>query len=127
MNNAKFIWINGIQLPSPDRGLKIVRSQLVDSGRNALGQVVAQKINRRLIKLDGLSWTYLSAADWHTIIQEVEKFTGTLKVWDALSNDFWTLQVYWGDSTEEPFNTNPDTGEIIDFINCKCNIIDMGF
>ena len=59
--NHKFIWINGIQLPAPDNSAKILRQQLVDSARNANGQVVAQKINRRLLKVDGLQWSYLPA------------------------------------------------------------------
>ena len=77
------IWINGVELPMPTRGMKIERQQLVDSGRNALGEVVAQKINRRLHKLSDLKWDYLTAATWKTILTEIEKFEGTVKFWDA--------------------------------------------
>ena len=122
----KFIWINGVQLPTPDQGLTIIRSQLVDSGRNAQGQVVAQKINRRQIKVDGLQWSYLKAAQWRTVLKEIQKFEGVLRIWDARTDSFITLRVYWGDSSEEPFHVSP-TGEILDFKNCKCNIIDMGY
>lgn len=121
------IWINNVELPMPSRGLKIERAQLVDSARNALGQVVAQKVNRRLLKLSALKWDYLPASTWSTILQEVEKFTGTVKVWDARTNQLLEFQVYWGDASEEPLNINPTTGEILDYINCECNIIDMGY
>lgn len=124
--DQKFIWINGVQLPAPDQGLTIIRSQLVDSGRNASGKVVAQKINRRQLKVDGLQWSYLTAAQWHTILTEIQKFTGTVKIWDARTKGFISFKAYWGDSSEEPFHVKP-SGEIIDFKNCKCNVIDMGY
>ena len=121
------IWINSIELPDPDRGLKIARQQLVDSARNALGQVVAQKVNRRLHKLEGLKWTYLPAATWRAVLTEIEKFTGTVQFWDARTNALLEIQVYWGDASEEPFEVNMATGEVLSYINCECNIIDMGY
>lgn len=122
----KFIWINGVQLPAPNQGLKIIRSQLVDSGRNAKGQVVAQKINRRQLKVDGLEWGYLTASQWGKILDEIQKFTGTVKFWDARTSKFISFKVYWGDSSEEPFHVD-STGRILDYKNCKCNVIDMGY
>lgn len=121
------IWINNVELPMPTRGMKIERQQLVDSGRNALGEVVAQKINRRLHKLSDLKWDYLTAATWKTILTEIEKFEGTVKFWDARTSALLEIKVYWGDASEEPFNVNSATGEILDYVNCSCNIIDMGY
>ena len=124
--SQKLIWINGVQLPAPDKGLKVQRQQLVDSGRNARGQVVAQKINRRLIKIDSLQWSYLTASQWGAILKEIEKFEGTLKFWDARTEGFLTLKVYWGDAEDEPDQVTP-SGKILTYKNCKCNIIDMGY
>lgn len=121
------IWINNIQLPMPDLGLKVLRTQLVDAGRNAQGQVVAQKINRRLLKLEPLKWSYLPASTWSTILQEIEKFEGVLKLWDTRTNAFVEMQVYWGDASDEPWHINTSTGEILDYRNCQCNVIDMGY
>lgn len=121
------IWINNVELPMPTRGMTIERQQLVDSARNALGQVVAQKVNRRLHKLSSLSWDYLPAAKWGAVLREIEKFEGTVKFWDARTNGFLTVKVYWGDASEEPLNVNSATGEILDYVNCSCNIIDMGY
>lgn len=121
-----FIWINGVKIPSPDKGLKILRQQLIDGGRSASGQVIAQKINRRILKVDSLQWKYLTAEDWGRILTEIEKFEGMLKMWDARTKGFLTIRVYWGDSEEEPFEIK-SSGEIISYKNCKCNIIDMGY
>ena len=124
--SQKFIWINGIQLPAPDNSAKILRQQLVDSARNAYGQVVAQKINRRLLKVDGLQWSYLPAETWSIILQQIEQFTGTLRIWDARVKGFVEIQVYWGDAEEQPWEVAP-SGEILSYVNCKCNVIDMGY
>lgn len=125
--NYGFISINGVSLPTPSTGLQVQRQQLVDSARNAQGQVVAQKINRRIIKLNQLKWNWLPADVWRTILIEIEKFEGSLYYWDNLAGAFKTLRVYWGDSSEEIFKINPDTGEVLEYVNCSCNIIDMGY
>lgn len=122
-----FIKINGIVLPYPSRGLKVQRQQFVDSSRNANGQVVAQKINRRIMKFDALEWKYLTADQWRGILIEIEKFDGILEYWNNLTGQFQTLRVYWGDASEEIHKINPATGEVLEYVNCKCNIIDMGY
>lgn len=124
--SQKFIWINGKQLPAPDNEVKIQRQQLVDSGRNAKGQVVAQVINRRLLKVDSLQWSYLTSSQWHSILTEIEKFEGTVKIWDARTQRFLTFQIYWGDAEEQPFEVD-SSGKILSYRNCKCNVIDMGY
>jgi len=122
-----FIKINGIVLPYPARGLNVQRQQFVDSARNSLGQVVAQKINRRIVKMDALEWKHLTATEWREIQVEIEKFAGILEYWDNLSGSFIEINVYWGDESAEVWKINPSTGEVLEYINCKCNIVDMGY
>lgn len=124
---GNFIKINGKNLPMPSRGLEVQREQIVDSGRNANAQVVAQKINRRQVKINNLVWTHLTAQQWHDILVEIEKFEGELYFWDNLSQSFKTIRVYWGDASEEVWKIDDTTGEVLEYINCKCNIIDMGY
>jgi hypothetical protein len=119
--------INGVVLPYPSTGLVVQRQQFVDSARNAKGEVVAQKINRRILKFDNLMWKHLTASEWRTILQEIEKFKGTLYFWDALTGTFVNREVYWGDASEEVFKINKSTGAVLEYINCKCNIVDMGY
>ena len=122
-----FFKINGNSFPTPQRGLIVQRQQLVNSGRNGLGEVVAQKINRRQIKFDSLVWAWLPADQWSDILQEIEKFEGVLTYWDALKKQIINRKVYWGDVSEEPFKINESTGEVLEYINCKCNLVDMGY
>lgn len=122
-----FIKINGIVLPYPARGLRLLRQQFVDSSRNAQGQVIAQKINRRINKFEPLEWKHLTADQWRIIQQEIDKFEGTLEYWDNPSGTFKTIKVYWGDEEAEVHKINPLTGEVLEYTNCKCNIVDMGY
>lgn len=122
-----FFSINGVELPYPARGLKTSRQQLVDSARNAKGKVVAQKINRRLTKFDGLEWKHLKASEWRAIQQEIDKFEGELRFWDNPSGSFVTRKVYWGDEDAEIWKIDKTTGEVLEYINCKANLIDMGW
>ena len=125
VGNKKFIWINGKQFPEPDMGLRIEREQIVNQGRNLKGQVIAQRINRRLIKLADITWSYLTAEQWHWVLNQVNAFRGTIRFWDAGFDQFITLDIYWGDAAEEPFQIAED-GRILSYRNCKVSAIDMG-
>lgn len=118
--------INGVVLPYPSTGLVVQRQQFVDSARNAEGVLLAQKRQRRILKFDNLMWKHLTASEWRAILVEIEKFRGTLYFWDALTGTFKNREVYWGDASEEVFKINPATGEVLEYINCKCNLIDAG-
>lgn len=122
-----FFAINGKELPYPATGLQVQRQQLVDSKRNAAGEVVAQKINRRLFKFNNLKWAHLTADQWRDILVEIEKFEGELSFWDVMTGQIITKKVYWGDCSEDIFKINPKTGEILEYTNCTCNLIDMGY
>nr|DAN17920.1 MAG TPA: hypothetical protein [Caudoviricetes sp.] len=117
--------INGVALPSPDRGLQIKRTQQLDQGTNALGQIVAQKINRRLTNIDTITWSYLTADQWTTILNEINKSEGTLTFYDALTNTTISRQVLWGDTSEEPLFLDAQGGVTV-FTNCTAALKDIG-
>lgn len=123
--------VNGVTLPTPARGLQFQHQQLVDSGRNALGQVVAQTINRRLSKVNELQWLYLKREEWELILNEVAKFNAVVQYYDPLEGGVVTRQMYWGDAQATVLTYERDSNGNItmvphDFINCSCNLIDMG-
>jgi hypothetical protein len=120
-----FIKINSYELPCPARGINFQYQQLVDSERNAMGVMVGQKINRRLIKLDGVKWPFLTDAEWSLILIEIEKFRGTLTYWDSRLQGFYEMEVYWGDATGVPEELDSE-GRIIKWRDCQCNIVDTG-
>jgi len=118
-----YLVVNGVQLPPPVRGLEIVRSQLVNSGRNTNGTVVAQKIGRKLYKLNNLSWKCLTAQQWKTIQDALEPFFVNVSFYDD-SNELVTIKMYPGDTNAKPYwlgNVGYDMYE-----ECKFNLIDTG-
>lgn len=118
-----YLVVNGVQLPPPARGLQIVRSQLVDSGRNTKGVVVAQKIGRKLYKLNNLKWVGLSAEQWKTIQDALEPFIVTVSFYDD-SNELKTIKMYPGDTTGQPYWLG-DVGYDV-YESCSFNLIDTG-
>ncbi len=120
-----FIEINGYELPPCKRGVSIVVTTVVNSGRNANGAVVAQKIGRDQYKIDGLEWAWLSANEWEYILTLLKDFFVRVTFTDPVSNKRKTVKMYCGDRTAEPYFVD-DSGKPTHYTNCKVNLIDTG-
>lgn len=120
-----FIEINGYELPPCKRGVSIVVTTVVNSGRNANGAVVAQKIGRDQYKIDGLEWAWLSADEWEYILTLLKDFFVRVTFTDPVSNKRKTIRMYCGDRTAEPYFVD-DSGKPTYYTNCKVNLIDTG-
>lgn len=120
-----FIEINGYELPPCKRGVSIVVTTVVNSGRNANGAVVAQKIGRDQYKIDGLEWAWLSADEWEYILTLLKDFFVRVTFTDPVSNKRKTIRMYCGDRTAEPYFVD-DSGKPTHYTNCKVNLIDTG-
>ena len=124
---GKFITINGIEFPYPKKsGIILQNFTLVDSSRNALGTVIGEKVGRTQYKIDGLEWAILPADVWSMMCKEFDKFTGTVTFPDMVNNQMRTLTMYFGDRSAEVWEISVATGMPTMYINCKCNIIDVG-
>ena len=129
MSKQPYILMNGIAVPYPARGLTMVTSQTVNAGRNMNNTVVAQKVGRRQLKFDNFFWPHLTASQWRTISNIIENFEVTVTYFDTRLNKVHTRKFYFGDSSAEVWKvdlSNPTVAKPTEFINCKCNIIDMG-
>lgn len=119
-----YLKINGVLMPPPTRGLQITRSQLVDSGRNANGVVVAQKIGKRkLYKLNNLKWSCLTADQWKTILDALEPFFVNVEFYDD-SNKLVKIKMYPGDTVGQPYWLGNVGYELYE--SCSFNLIDCG-
>jgi hypothetical protein len=115
--------VNGVQLPPPARGLEIIRSQLVDSGRNTKGAVVGQLVGRKLYKLNNLTWKCLTAEQWKTIQDALEPFYVNVSFYND-SNELVTIKMYPSDTTGKPYWLGDIGYEMYE--ECKFNLIDCG-
>lgn len=121
-----FIRINGNQYPMPSRGLGLMTATIVDSGRNANGVLVGQKVGRDQQKIENLEWAHLTAVVWSAILREFDNsFFVTVTYPDMVNNKWTTRKMYPGDRTAKPFKLG-ESGLPIEYIECKVNLIDIG-
>lgn len=125
---------------NPAIGYTEQSEQLVRSTRNAKGQVVSQKINRRINKFENLYWPYLSRKSVNWLKKEIAKFDCTIGFWDDESESFVEREYYWGDFEATPCEWETfDTGKKFPdgrpfyakrptwYKDVKCNLIDKGY
>ena len=120
-----YLSINGYELPPPKRGVSVVVSTIVNSGRDANGAVVGQRIGRDQYKIDGLEWAWLTASQWASILNAMRNFFFFVTFIDPVSTAPRTVKMYCGDRSAEPYwvdgNEHPTH-----FRNCKVNLVDTG-
>lgn len=119
------IQINGVDVPSPARGLEEIVSTTLNSGRNANNTVVGEKVGRDLYKLNGLTWKQLTAEEWSIICTLFKNFFVVVKTFDMVNNSWITLKMYPGDRSAKPQWVDAN-GKPTHYVDCKVNIIDCG-
>ena len=120
-----YLAINGYELPPPKRGVNVTVTTVVDSGRNANGAVVGQRVGRDQYKVDGLEWAWLTAAQWQRILGLLKNFFVYVTFYDPVTNAKKTVRMYPGDRKGEPYWVDKN-GKPTHYRNCKVNLIDTG-
>lgn len=120
------MWINGKEFPSPKRYPQIIVATLVDSGRNANGGLVGQKIGRDQYKMNNMIWPHLDAKTWSSMLKEFKNFYVLAKIPDMVNNTWMTIKMYPGDRSADIFKTD-NKGLPTEYLNCSVNIIDCGW
>jgi len=121
-----FLAINGVEIPPPKRGVTPLITTAVNSGRNADGVVVGQRIGRDQYKIDQLEWPWLSRHQWARILQLLSNFVVFVTFPDPVRvGERITLKMYCGDRTAEPYWVD-GSGTPTWYRNCKVNLIDTG-
>ena len=120
-----YLRINGYELPPPKRGVHPIVTTIVDSGRNADGVVVGQRIGRDQYKIDGLEWAWLTAEQWSNILSILSDFFVNVTFVDPVTNREVTIKMYCGDRTGEPYWVD-QYGRPTHYRDCKVNLIDTG-
>ena len=121
---SNFLIVNGVKFPPPARGLEIVHSQAVDSGRNVNGAVVGQKVGRKLWKLNNLQWNALDAETWAAMKKALEPFFVSV-TFTGDDNKRHTVTMYPGDTKGKPLFLDGIFYE--NYETCSFNLIDCGW
>lgn len=122
---ALHLYINGTQVPTPKRGLTETVSTNVNSGRNANGEMVGERVGRDIYKLDNVEWMWLTKAQWQAILQLVKDFKFYCEFPDVVNGGYCRHLCYCGDRSCEPYYINSE-GDFTYYRSCKMNIIDVG-
>lgn len=125
-----------IMTQNPGRGYLMKTEQLVKSARNSNGQVIAQAINRRLLKFDSLRYPLLTRKQVVWLKQKVANFKVNVTYYDDELDRVVERKFYFGDMISEPIkweSISLDGGKT-KFIkrpslykDVQVNIIDMRF
>ena len=125
MPHSPMMYINNRPFPTPSVGLEMIVATMVDSARNANGEVVGQKIGRDLYKMNSMQWNWLTAKQWSNLLKEFDKFYVIAKIPDMVNNDWITIKMYPSDRSAKPFWLGSD-GKPTHYTECKINLIDVG-
>lgn len=115
-----------LTVPFPSSG-PFETARIVDSARNANGEVVGQMVGRSVDK-QSMSFNVLPCEKWWEMNRWIEKngmffwchyFSHNLGKWQD-------RRFYCGDFSCEPFKVDANTGIPAFYRNCKINVIDMG-
>jgi len=123
---------NALAIPDPAyQSAKQTASTLVNSGRSARnGEVYAQRVSDRDLSKLELTWKYLTANQWSSILGKIqdgyESFYVWIKYFDMQENDWVIRKFYPGDRTATPFRIDSTTKKTLSWIDCSVNFIDTG-
>lgn len=130
-NQSSPVWLwNGNAVPVPDNGIAFLSEQLMSEERNANGAIIAEMISRRQVKHDAIQWSYLSAQQWETILQEVKKCKVIVTYYEPMEHKEINRLFYFGETSAQPFEWDCSSNRVavpLSYINCKVNLIDMGY
>lgn len=117
--------INGMDFPSPIRGLEEIVTDAVNNSRNANGEVIGERVGRTQYKLNNLEWKWLDRDTWARMLQAMSGFFFIATIPDMVTGGWVTLKMYPGDRSAEPYYVD-SSGNFTRYLSCKVNIIDCG-
>ena len=120
-----YIMINGVPIPDPKRGARIITSTVVNAGRNTNGVTVGQVVGGNLTKIDGFEIPWLSAEEWSEVLALFDNFYVIMTYFDQRTNAERSIRVYPGDRSAEPYWID-ENGKPIFYRHCKVNFIATG-
>lgn len=123
------VTIAGVDLPTPSTYTGTV-STIVDAARNVEGSVIGAVVREDVAKVE-LSWRYLPASTWSTVLKMFNSsyggsFYNSVTFLDQVSNNWITRDMYVGDRTSSgAFRTDPVTGRITGYVGPKLSLIEV--
>lgn len=116
--------IGGYNLPEPST-YDAVTSTIVDSARNVAGYVVGSVIRHDVAKVE-LSWRYLTAEQWSTILSLFTySFYNDVRFLNQSTNNYEVRTMYVSDRSASMWRRNPETGAVMGYTNCSLSLVEV--
>lgn len=116
--------IGGYNLPEPST-YSAVTSTIVDSARNVSGYVVGSVVRSDVAKIE-LSWRYLTAQQWATILSLFTNgFYNNVRFYNQATASYDVRNMYVSDRNAGMWRRNPATGEIMGWTNCSLSLVEV--
>lgn len=116
--------IGGYDLPEPS-SYKAITSTIVDSARNVSGYVVGSVVRSDVAKVE-LSWKYLTAQQWATILSLFTKsFYNDVRFLNQATNAYETRKMYVSDRNAQMWRRDPNTGAVMGYTTCTLSLVEV--
>ena len=118
------VTIGGYDLPEPST-YSAVTSTIVDSARNVSGYVVGSVVRKDVAKIE-LSWKYLTAQQWATILSLfTDSFYNSVRFYNQSTANYDVRDMYVSDRQAGMWRRNPNTGEVMGWTNCSLSLVQV--
>lgn len=123
-NIPALVTVNGTALPEPS-SYEATTSTIVDSGRNTQGKVVGAVVRHDVAKVS-LSWNYLTAAQWATVLSLFTRnFYCSVRFLNQATNTYENRQMYVSDRTSGMWRRSPNSGNVMGWAGCKLALVEV--
>lgn len=118
------VTIGGYDLPEPST-YSATTSTIVDSARNVAGYVVGSVVRHDVAKIE-LSWKYLTAEQWATILSLfTTSFYNDVRFLNQATNNYDVRTMYVSDRNAAMWRRNPTTGAVMGYTGCSLSLVEV--
>lgn len=121
---AALVSIGGFEFPEPST-YNATTSTIVDSARNVSGVVVGAVVRSDVAKIE-MSWRYLTAYQWATILSLfTDSFYNEVRFLNQATNSYTTRTMYVSDRNAAMWRRDPNTGAVLGYTGCSLSLVEV--
>lgn len=116
--------IGGFDFPEPST-YNATTSTIVDSARNVKGVVVGSIVRPDVAKIE-MTWKYLTAQQWATILSLfTNSFYNEVRFLNQATNMAETRTMYVSDRNAAMWRRDPQTGAVMGYTGCSLSLVEV--
>lgn len=121
---AALVSIGAFEFPEPS-SYDATTSTIVDSARNVSGYVVGAVVRSDVAKIE-LSWKYLTAEQWATILSLFSgSFFNDVTFLNQVTNTYVTRTMYVSDRQASMWRRDPQSGRVMGYTGCSLSLVEV--